>query len=885
MSSQTGRAIDPYPAAPANVAVDFSNHFFEKAFWSYQLADDDLDMDADEVPASTQPTAANLPASPQPIAATQQQRDHRVALPAAVPASSPPADPASSQTAREGQAAQGTVIAQDIDIEMGGVADRNDDTEVEEEADTEMGGVKTPPHPPQFPRWANPFNVNEYRNEALVAVTPFNPQLAASVAETLARARAEGCLDSDSPNCRRRCRSDDWSDEEAVALAARANKDDDDDGEYRPSRTGTRKESTRGRPSTGRGRGRLRTTPVAPAVRTSTAGAMAPPPVPASTTAPFTAATFAPATSPQAAGSRKRVHDQSSAASTMPPPPKRARATPAAPAQPRAAGDGGVPPVKVKRPVGRPRKYLRPDAPPNSPATMASNLPAATANPPSTMVNPQATMPIYPPQAMMSNPPAATAPNPPPPSMGSYPPIGTAYNPSGAMMAYPPGAMAPSHHSTMASHPGAATAPHPPAMMAPNHGVTVPSSPTPAPRWTQEPAPPTSLPERELLLTQPVGPLVGRHPHLINPVSIIATQQMARAQAQQAALTQAQQMALIEMGLAQPQQMAPNQPAAPTHAANPSRAPAAQLGALPTVMPTTGMAPAEMATTKEATAPSSSFPSTTSEGSQSQPSSQPSSQPAAPQPKKRGPKPKPRDSTTPKPKPKPHRPKVDAAGNPIPKPARDNLWGSPSQVIRSSSGEEITRAEFGVRFPRPVRLYHPGGLHGGRYEITATGEMWTFQRPADKPPGRRHLAAEKVAAKAAEKTATAGSSQEVESSQESAAAGGDTAGLGDQLGNTTLAQPNAPRPAPPGPLPVISGMVSTPQVVAARVAELDGRCRRYNLRTRDQFNSDAEFLAYAEPMLPLLYPNMGAGASRPPASGPQGGGGPSGGGGGFESYM
>jgi hypothetical protein len=45
---------------------------------------------------------------------------------------------------------------------------------------------------------------------------------------------------------------------------------------------------------------------------------------------------------------------------------------------------------------------------------------------------------------------------------------------------------------------------------------------------------------------------------------------------------------------------------------------------------------------------------------------------------------------------------------------------------------------------------------------------------------------------------------------------------------------------------------------AARVAELNERCRRFNhLQTRDRFDSDEAFLAYAEPMEALLYPRGG----------------------------
>lgn len=60
----------------------------------------------------------------------------------------------------------------------------------------------------------------------------------------------------------------------------------------------------------------------------------------------------------------------------------------------------------------------------------------------------------------------------------------------------------------------------------------------------------------------------------------------------------------------------------------------------------------------------------------------------------------------------------------------------------------------------------------------------------------------------------------------------------------------ASRPGrPPRPPPA----ATAPGITAARVAELDERCRANNVRTRDTFASDAEFLAYAEPIRELLF--------------------------------
>ncbi|KAK4125556.1 hypothetical protein N657DRAFT_678656 [Parathielavia appendiculata] len=60
-----------------------------------------------------------------------------------------------------------------------------------------------------------------------------------------------------------------------------------------------------------------------------------------------------------------------------------------------------------------------------------------------------------------------------------------------------------------------------------------------------------------------------------------------------------------------------------------------------------------------------------------------------------------------------------------------------------------------------------------------------------------------------------------------------------------------------------TGPTASDPRVAARVAELNERCSRYSVQTRDRFNSDQEFLDYAEGMLPLLYPNTGGGRYAP----------------------
>ncbi|KAL2176842.1 uncharacterized protein P884DRAFT_201832 [Thermothelomyces heterothallicus CBS 202.75] len=97
-------------------------------------------------------------------------------------------------------------------------------------------------------------------------------------------------------------------------------------------------------------------------------------------------------------------------------------------------------------------------------------------------------------------------------------------------------------------------------------------------------------------------------------------------------------------------------------------------------------------------------------------------------------------------------------------------------------------------------------------------------------------------------------------------------------------RPLAPRPprttTPGGPSaqPVVPGPALAPAAMdprrAARVRELNKRCVRYHVATRDRFDSDEAFLAHAESMLPLLYPNLGrsragsAGGGPPPPPSP-----------------
>lgn len=284
----------------------------------------------------------------------------------------------------------------------------------------------------------------------------------------------------------------------------------------------------------------------------------------------------------------------------------------------------------------------------------------------------------------------------------------------------------------------------------------------------------------------------------------------------------------------------------------------------------------------------------------------------------------------------------------------NNCWADPSAKMRSSEGEEMTRGELGLRFKSDQRKYHPGGIGGGRYEILATGVIWSFVSETRKPLVRKKKLADTTAASGE------GSSQEttVPNSQQSVPADSQ----GEQDANTTtqatfqpiepnndlneeearalveeltlaLAQIPSPQtnpepPATPGihrpnapshisfPLSAIGPPATTiptnmtappttsttpirPRIrilvrqslpsydpatsVAARVAQLDERCALYHVQTRDRFGSDAAFLAYAEGMLELLYPRMRAAPALPPAApGPRGGG--HGGGGGLGGF-
>ena len=263
-----------------------------------------------------------------------------------------------------------------------------------------------------------------------------------------------------------------------------------------------------------------------------------------------------------------------------------------------------------------------------------------------------------------------------------------------------------------------------------------------------------------------------------------------------------------------------------------------------------------------------------------------------------------------------------------------NCWADPSVKMRSSEGEELTRGEFGLRFKSDERKYHPGGLGGGRYEILETGAIWSFVSDTRKPLAKKKKKADSAASGegSSQVTTVSNSQQSVPANSQGEQAANTTQAtfqlieskkdLSDEEARTlveeltiALAQipsepptttgihrPNAPTnislpPSAIGPpaIPIPTDMAPTTRppirirvrqpsynrdtTVASRVAQLNERCELYHVQTRDRFDSDAAFLAYAEGMLELLYPRMRA--PQPPAAPSPRGEGKGGYGGGF----
>ncbi|SPQ25189.1 ec3f75af-c5bd-43bf-a871-62e6bff16ce3 [Thermothielavioides terrestris] len=251
----------------------------------------------------------------------------------------------------------------------------------------------------------------------------------------------------------------------------------------------------------------------------------------------------------------------------------------------------------------------------------------------------------------------------------------------------------------------------------------------------------------------------------------------------------------------------------------------------------------------------------------------------------------------------PWKPELDEHGKPIPVVRRKRFldengkpiltktpgtprgfWVSPQARMRSTEGEEMTRTEFDLAYPMSTRRWLPGGrIGGGRYEIIATGVVWSFVvEPSDyqqqEPPQSSQPAATRPLLPAPTLSAPESSSSAAPTAHNLARP---IIGLSPVIGlddpteqpatqtprpptTTGSTRPNAPthpalpaqpigQPAPPPPQPA---QPSSPRT-AARVAFLDERCRERGIKTRAQFASDAEFLDWLGPRLEMLLVQLG----------------------------
>ncbi|EAQ87270.1 predicted protein [Chaetomium globosum CBS 148.51] len=89
-------------------------------------------------------------------------------------------------------------------------------------------------------------------------------------------------------------------------------------------------------------------------------------------------------------------------------------------------------------------------------------------------------------------------------------------------------------------------------------------------------------------------------------------------------------------------------------------------------------------------------------------------------------------------------PKLDENGEPIKRQKSRPRRGGPNfscdgtKKMRSTEGEEMTRAEFEERFTRDELTYRPGGnFGGGTFQVNATGVIWSFAPPPDYTPSER----------------------------------------------------------------------------------------------------------------------------------------------------
>ncbi|KAK3307535.1 uncharacterized protein B0T15DRAFT_493009 [Chaetomium strumarium] len=133
---------------------------------------------------------------------------------------------------------------------------------------------------------------------------------------------------------------------------------------------------------------------------------------------------------------------------------------------------------------------------------------------------------------------------------------------------------------------------------------------------------------------------------------------------------------------------------------------------------------------------------------------------------------------------KPRRPRLGPDGNPAPRPTGPGKsYFAPSEMMmRSSLGEEMTRAEFEQRVPVNERTYRPGGrIAGGTWVINDTGVTWVFLGGPQKHPEKKRRRQQGEGS--SDGTSQASSSQTVTSSQASTAPTAPSEG-----GTTSVAQ-------------------------------------------------------------------------------------------------
>ncbi|KAL2144001.1 hypothetical protein VTI28DRAFT_9753 [Corynascus sepedonium] len=295
-------------------------------------------------------------------------------------------------------------------------------------------------------------------------------------------------------------------------------------------------------------------------------------------------------------------------------------------------------------------------------------------------------------------------------------------------------------------------------------------------------------------------------------------------------------------------------------------------------------------------------------------------------------------------------PEVDENGQPIKRPrgrppaSRSGTGSGPGQLgprrgppafscegdrlLRSTEGEVMTRAQLEEAYPHDQRIYRSGGnLGGGKFEIIATGVVWSFVPENEQPIPRKELnhrstkksskeGSKKVDASVNTPTATPAdsaahtqpgaeprppSSEKLTSrlvisppigkskqtklriirrnattaqatpaalravtpgtatvSMTPSTASAPITSMAPSRSHRLRATPRAPRNTAHGSefVPTAATPATDPHQRAARVRELDERCARYHVATRDRFDSDAAFLEHAESMLPLLYPDL-----------------------------